>query len=400
MSADEQSPINVAILGGGVAALEAALALRDMAGDRVALTIVAAGDEFVLRPLLVGEPFGKGRAPRVPLNRFAADVAAELVKARVERVDPEARELVTDERARVRYDRLVVAIGARPVPVFPRAYAFAAEEDPNALSGLLRDLEEHYSHRAAFVVPPGVAWSVPIYELALMTAVDLRAMGISDAELHLVTPEERPLDLFGAAAADDVARLLERNGIVLHTHARAEQTADGTLVLQPSGERLERVRVVALPRLEGPYLEGLPADSEGFIPVDRHCRVIGVDGAFCAGDAATWPIKQGGLATQQADVAAQVIAREAGADVEVHQFSPVLRGMLLTGSEDHYLRSGSGAGQASDHIMWWPPSKVAGRYLAPYLAGEIDQTLIDVPDHTGKIPVEVDLQEHLSKPFG
>ena len=402
MSAAEANPTRVAILGGGVAALETALALRDLAGDLVSLTLVAADDDFVLRPMLVGEPFGKGRAPRVALKKFAADVGAELVRGRVTGVDAEARELETDDRRRIPYDVLVVTVGARAVPAFERAYSFAAEADPDALSGLLRDLEEHYSHRAAFVVPPGVAWAVPIYELALMTAVDLRGMGITDAELHLVTPEQRPLGLFGQAAADDVARLLERNGIRLHAHARAEQRPDGSLVLEPSGEHLKGVRVVALPRLEGPYLPGLPADSGGFIPVDRHSRVIGVDGVYAAGDAASWPVKQGGLATQQADAAAAAIAQAAGADVEARPYDPVLRGMLLTGAEEHYLRGGgsAGAGHASDQLMWWPPSKVAGRYLAPYLSGEVDQTLMDVPVHELKIPVEVDLQERLLRPFG
>jgi sulfide:quinone oxidoreductase len=50
-----------------------------------------------------------------------------------------------------------------------------------------------------------------------------------------------------------------------------------------------------------------------------------------------FPLKQGGIATQQADVAAASIAAHAGADIEPHPFRPVLRGLLLTGMTPRYL---------------------------------------------------------------
>jgi sulfide:quinone oxidoreductase len=394
------APPRVVIAGGGVAALETALALRALAGDRVATTIISAQDDFVVRPLLVGEPFAKGRAPRVPLKEFAFDVGCELVRGTVQRVDPAARQAHLDDGDPITYDTLVIAIGATPVATFSRALTFTMEADPDeSYGGFLRDLEEHYAHRAAFVAPPGVAWAVPIYELALMTALDVHGMNVDDAELHLVTPEDRPLGLFGPAAADDVTRLLKRNRIKLHTSASAEQADDGALLLRPSGEWLERMRVVALPRLKGPDLDGLPQDRDGFIPVDQHGRVRDTEHVFAAGDATTWPVKQGGLATQQADVIAAVIASDAGADVDVLPYRPVLRGVLLTGVEDHYLRSTvGGVGLASDRLMWWPPSKIAGKYLAPYLAGETGETLMDLPTHENRIPIDVELDR--SEAFG
>ena len=41
--------------------------------------------------------------------------------------------------------------------------------------------------------------------------------------------------------------------------------------------------------------------------------MLGVPDVFAAGDATAEPVKQGGLATQQADAAAEAIAAEAGA---------------------------------------------------------------------------------------
>jgi hypothetical protein len=54
------------------------------------------------------------------------------------------------------------------------------------------------------------------------------------------------------------------------------------------------------------------------------------------------PLEQGGIAGQQADVAATAIALEAGADVRPEPFRAVLRALLLTGSTPLYLRAGGG----------------------------------------------------------
>jgi hypothetical protein len=54
-------------------------------------------------------------------------------------------------------------------------------------------------------------------------------------------------------------------------------------------------------------------------------------------------VKQGGLATQQADAVAEAIAARAGAAVTPQPFRPILRGMLLTGESPRYLRTELGA---------------------------------------------------------
>src|SRR5215212_4729348 len=83
----------------------------------------------------------------------------------------------------------------------------------------------------------------------------------------------------------------------------------------------------------------LPADADGFVPVDEYGRVTGAGGVYAAGDATTFPLKQGGLATQQADVVADSIAAEIGAIAAAAPFTPVLRGLLLTGGAPIYLRA-------------------------------------------------------------
>ena len=99
--------------------------------------------------------------------------------------------------------------------------------------------------------------------------------------------------------------------------------------------------------------------------------MTGLDGVYAAGDGTAFPIKQGGLATQQADAVAETIAAAAGAPIEPQPFRPVLRGMLLTGGDNRFMRNavagGEGEPEVASHALWWPPSKVAGRYLAPFL---------------------------------
>ena len=129
--------------------------------------------------------------------------------------------------------------------------------------------------------------------------------------------------------------------------------------------------MVALPAMDGPAIAGLPSDEGGFIPIDEHARVRGVEDVYAAGDGTNFPIKQGGLGTQQADAAAAHIAHRLGAAIDVEPFHPVLRGKLLTGEESLHLRAdvagGGGEGGASLDCLWWPPHKISGRYLAPFL---------------------------------
>jgi sulfide:quinone oxidoreductase len=164
-----------------------------------------------------------------------------------------------------------------------------------------------------------------------------------------------------------------------------------------SGATLAAEAAVTLPRLEGPRLEGLAEDADGFIPVDEWCRVVGAEDLYAAGDATSFPVKQGGIATQQADTAAAHIAARSGAGVEPFPFRPVLRGMLLTGGVPEFLRASLAADSddasvASVEPLWWPPGKIAGKYLAPYLA-EITETALPPfePEVDGSLRIEVRL---------
>jgi len=379
----------VVIVGGGVAALEAMIALSDLAPHRVHVTLVAPDPDFVYRPLKIGESFGVGQRTHHPLARAAGDFGASIVAGAVGSVDPAAREVHCAGGRVLPYDSLIVAVGARAVPAFAHAETIGDDAADEMLHGILADLEEGYLKRVAFVVPSCAVWSLPLYELALLTAVDAWSMGIDDARLLVVSAEERPLWLFGPSASASVERLLERRGIEFIGGAHAE-VRRGELVLTPGGRRLPVQRTFALPVLQGPALAGLPCDAHGFIAVDEHGRVAGLDGVFAAGDVTTFPIKQGGIAAQQAEAAAQAVAERHGCAVEPEPFRPQLRGRLITGDEDLFLRheiaGGGGDGAAGPRALWWPPTKIAARRLAPYLFGVAEAERMDLA-HVTELPV-------------
>jgi sulfide:quinone oxidoreductase len=364
----DRSRPRVVIAGGGPAAVEALLALSDVAAGRVAITLLLPDPVLELRALTVASPFAQGRERRrFPIADLADRAGAEIVEDTLAEVAGGEREVITGSGARIPYDHLLVAVGARPRAPFEHALTFG--EKPLALNGLLADIEEGYSQRLAFVVPSGVCWPLPAYELALMTRKQATSMGM-DPQISVVTPEASPLAVFGRRASHHVAELFEAAGIDVRTGVHAAVGPSGRITLSPGGETLEPQRIVALPLVDGPRIPGLPHDQDGFVPIDEHAGVLDMPGVYCAGDAANYPIKQGGLATQQADAAALHIAHEVGARVKPAPFRPVLRGRLMTGGAEQFFVKDVGrpAGRQSETPLWWPPTKVSGRYLTPWLS--------------------------------
>ena len=393
--------LNVLIAGGGVAGLEALLALRDLAGDRVDVTVLAPEEQFVYRPIATGAPFGRGHQQRRPLDGMVREMGGRLVRGSLAEVDDANRTAITADGERLPYDALLVAVGAGSRPAFPAATTWTPERDPEVFGGLLRDLDEGYTKKVAFVVPPGAYWPLPAYELALMTAWQAWGMGQNDVGVTVYTYEDAPLEAFGTEAAVALRQDLAEARVEVQTGVFAREE-DGRIVLQPGHRAVEAQRIVALPEAVARDVRGLPADARGFIPVDLYGRVPQTEAVWAAGDAIAFPIKQGGLAAQEADAAAEAIAAQAGAQVEPRPFQPVLRGVVLTGRGRQWMRrdleSGDATvahdtGSAERHALWWPPTKIAGRYLAPYLAA------LGRPEGGARPPdgqpVELDVQREL-----
>jgi sulfide:quinone oxidoreductase len=394
---DPSDRVHVLIAGGGVAALEAALALQDLAADRVRVEVLAPEPHFWYRPLAVAEPFNLGEVRRFELDGLTRAIGASYTPGGLTGIDAWRHVAYTSKNTEIPYDMLLVACGALPLPAIPGALTFRGPADTEIIRQLLEEIARGEVRSVAFTIPWGAVWSLPAYELALLTAAHLHEHGIRGIELVVVTPEAEPLQLFGPPASDAVRELLEARGISLRAGSYAGEFVDGALELIPE-DMVAADRVVALPRLHGAPIDGLPQTVYGFIPVDSHCRVHGVADVFAAGDITSFTVKQGGIATQQADAAAEAIAAAAGADITPQGFRPVLRGLLLTGQEPRYLRRELSAEPEREPVaeyepLWWPPAKIVGRYLAPFLASMAGlESGAELPASApGTLPVEVEL---------
>jgi sulfide:quinone oxidoreductase len=363
----------VVIAGGGVAALEAAFALRELAGDRVEVTVVAVGADFVYRPLSIGEPFNRGHAMRFGLAQLVQEAGAELVRDALVGVDVDARRARLASGATLDYDALLVALGARMDSAYEHATTVDDTRMDALLHGLVQDIEDGYVRRLAVVIPAPMPWPFPAYELALMAAERAWDMQ-TELDVVLITPERAPLDVFGATVSREVSALLAERRIEVIASAYCEIPQSQTVVVHPGGRVVQAERIVALPALGGPELDGLPRDGGGFIPVDAFGHVHCADRVWAAGDCTDEPIKLGGLAAALADVAAESIASSAGGRPRTRTFIPTIEGVLMTGGTPRYLRARpawpgpDGESVFSTVPRSSAPPKIHARYLGPHLA--------------------------------
>ena len=225
-------------------------------------------------------------------------------------------------------------------------------------------------------------------------------------EITLVSPEPAPLAVFGTRARDAVAADLAAAGVRFEGGVRAEVERGRavTVVAAPARRAARgRPRDRAAAARSGGAVDGVPGDADGFVPVDAHARVRGLERVWAAGDGIDFPVKFGGLATEQADAAAEAIAALAGADVTPAPFRPVLRGRLMTGRRDtrflhHVAGGGGGEGTTAEHALWWPPGKIAGRRLSPYLAERDEAATAGDTQRPAGLAVQADLVRELGIP--
>jgi sulfide:quinone oxidoreductase len=373
MSTEASRPekLRVIIAGGGVAALETALALSELAPEHTDVTLIAPNAEFVYRPMTVREPFAYGAAHRYPLAPIVRDAGAKLLTGELAWIDPAKQTIHTSGDEAVEYQALMLALGAKAIHRYTHALTIDDRRLDETLHGLIQDIEGGYIHSLAFVSPGRMAWPLPLYELALMTAGRAYDMGIELA-VTILTPEDGPLAIFGAAVSSAVSERLEKAHIRTVNSVCCEIPSAKEVVINPGDRRLKVDRVIALPELYGPSIRGIPLAENGFIRVNRYGRVPDVGPIYAAGDATQFAVKHGGIASQQADAAAQSIAALAGAPVTPQPFHPVIHGMLLTDDEPLYLTAqitgGHGFSSEITHTPTWsPPSKIAAKYLAPWL---------------------------------
>ena len=365
------TPLEVVIAGGGVAALETALALRALAGERVRLTLVSPSGRFTYRPLAVLEPFVH-RAPReLPLAAIAGDVGAALVRDAVAAVDCDRRVLHTAGHREIHYDALVIAVGATVSGELAGVLTVDVAHMDRSLTEVIEQIDRG-TVRTLAVVVPWPTWPLGAYELALL-ARERAVEQHRELAVTIITAEQRPLAVFGDEVSAEVATMLADAAITVIPATTVQSTPDG-LATVPSMGPLDFDRVVAFPELAGPAIKGLPADADGFLPTSSSGEVSGSARVYAAGDATNFPLKYGGVAAGQADAVGASIAAAAGAPVAPALFDGVVHGFLIGGqrkSRQYFsvrIRSwGAHNVRVAEPAEWVPGAKVAARYLGPYL---------------------------------
>jgi sulfide:quinone oxidoreductase len=351
--------------------MEGVLALESLAHGLVDITVLAPNKELVYRPMSVREPFAYPPAARYPLTAILKDTAATLITGELDHIQANTNTILTKTGERIEYDALLLALGARPIARYEHAITIDDQHMDQTLHGLIQDIEGGYLDDIAFVSPPRIPWQLPIYELALMTAGRAYDMNIKLTST-IITPEPSPLAIFGQTVSNTISQRLAQANINTICSAYAEIPTPTEITINPGDRHLHTKRIIALPELYGPTIHGIPLSEHGFIHVDPYGHVQDTQNIYAAGDALDFPIKHGGISTQQADTAAQTIANQAGAPTTPQPFHPTIHAMLLTDTQPLYLTAnitgGHGyTGQITTTPTTNPPHKITAKHLTPQL---------------------------------
>lgn len=359
MKPDSSQPTKAAIIGGGVAALEAMLALNAISYSGADVHLFSPNSKFVLNPLAVASGFGRRGLLKFDLPKLAATAGATFHNSSVSEVITERQVIRLSDNSEFNYDYLIASQGTESLWSVPGAINYPGPAGNQAVAEALTTLHDRGEAKVVVAMPEGGTWPLPVYELALLMAAELG----SGASMTIVSPEKLPLELFGKAASETVAALLRDKHIETILETAPAEYRDGVLVAT-DGRQIKADLAVTIPLLTGRRIPGLPYDKQGFIPVDDFGQIQEHSREFAAGDVTSFPVKFGSLATEQADVAVAAIAAAAWGGDAPKPFRPVYRGTLVTA--EGLVDLGPGAG-SSELYAWDPAEKVNGKYLTPFL---------------------------------
>ncbi|MHB1834327.1 MAG: FAD-dependent oxidoreductase [Solirubrobacteraceae bacterium] len=381
----------VCVVGAGTAGLEALLRARDLLPSGVSLTLIAPEHEFRYRPMNTESLYRPAQERSLRIAEIVAETEATWIQGRVAAVRPEERALLTGDGDTLKFDHLLLALGASSRRALLQGYVWERGQDPTFLDEILHDVVAGATRSVAVVVPRGARWPVPGYELALVlgwTAAD------TPARVTLITAERRPLGSLGREATNTVMRELDRAGVELISGVEAIDAPDassGRVAILPEADEdtdallgrpsdAARIRfgdttirdfdrLISLPTTSGPFLPGIRTDANGFIEVDQHLKVCGRARIWAAGACISAALEHAALSAQQADAAVAAISASIGATAApgatATDSAPDLTGMLLTDQREQWQAENPiGTHQPSTRCLWWPPGRAVGRMLA------------------------------------
>ena len=114
-----------------------------------------------------------------------------------------------------------MAVGAHSREAVPGAVTFRGPMSAGVVEQAIARVAAEPDLRLAFVAPAGARWLLPLYELALLAAAELREYAIDAPDVLVATPEHVPLEALGPAVGEAVRGALDRAGVDLVTSATA-----------------------------------------------------------------------------------------------------------------------------------------------------------------------------------
>ena len=334
--------------------------------------------------MVVIEPFGYPPVQRFPLEAIAGDIGAELLPDRLAAVVPSERVVLTDSGVEHRYDALVLAVGGRIRARYEHTITLETSRSSELLRGLIKDVESGYVRRLAFVVPPSMAWPLPVYELALFTAKRASEVHVELA-VTLLTAEDAPLGVLGDDVSRGVSELLADRGIEVIASAHCEVPEIGQVEIASGNRWLEVDRVVALPELYGPGVRvctSCGTDLSQSMSTVR-CAVLNVSTPRETRPTTHQARRSRRAAGRRRGAGDRRARRRAGGAGDVSPGGPRHASeRRLTALPERYITGGRASNsEITMHPTWSPPDKISAKYLAPYL----DDTFGSGPGRPGRI---------------
>jgi len=277
------APDRIVIVGGGAAGFAAAEMLR-REGFAGAITMFSDDSAAPVDRPNLSKDYLAGSAPEewvwLRPEEFYKDASIDLrLNTSVTSIDPRDRSVTLGNSDKVPFDRLLLATGAEPVRLQfpgrdqPHVYTLRSLADSRAIIAAAE------SARRALVI--GASF------IGLEVAASLRARKL---EVHVVAPEERPMErILGREMGDFIRSLHEQNGVIFHLKETVVQF-DGKRATLRNGSVIEADLVVAgigvRPRIALAEQAGLAIDRG--VTVNAYLETS-VPGIFAAGDIARWP---------------------------------------------------------------------------------------------------------------